>query len=60
MILSAQPPFAVKNRGKVVFVYPARRSNTLLAALHEQRLTPKRLQPVYSYPGAAECPPGAG
>jgi tRNA1(Val) A37 N6-methylase TrmN6 len=44
--------FAVKNRGKVVFVYPARRSNTLLAALHEQRLTPKRLQPVYSYPGA--------
>ncbi|WP_319588837.1 methyltransferase [uncultured Desulfobulbus sp.] len=44
--------FAVKNRGKVVFVYPARRSNTLLAALHEQRLTPKRLQPVYSYPCA--------
>jgi tRNA1Val (adenine37-N6)-methyltransferase len=44
--------FAVKNRGKVVFVYPARRSNTLLAALHDQRLTPKRLQPVYSYPGA--------
>ena len=44
--------FAVKNRGKVVFVYPARRSNILLAALHEQRLTPKRLQPVYSYPGA--------
>lgn len=44
--------FAVKNRGKVVFVYPARRGNTLLAALHGQRLTPKRLQPVYSYPGA--------
>jgi tRNA1(Val) A37 N6-methylase TrmN6 len=43
--------FVVKNRCKVVFVYPARRSNTLLAALHEQRLTPKRLQPVYSYPG---------
>ncbi len=47
--------FAIKNRGKVVFVYPARRSNTLLAALHEQRLTPKRLQPVYSYPGAGSA-----
>lgn len=44
--------FAVKNRGRVVFVYPARRSNTLLSGLHEHRLTPKRLQPVYSYPGA--------
>lgn len=44
--------FTVKNRGKVVFIYPARRGNTLLAALHGQRLTPKRLQPVYSYPGA--------
>lgn len=45
--------FAVKNRGKVSFIYPARRCNTLLAALHGHRLTPKRLQPVYSYPGAA-------
>ncbi len=36
----------------MVFVYPARRSNTLLLALHEYRLTPKRLQAVYSYPGA--------
>jgi tRNA1(Val) A37 N6-methylase TrmN6 len=44
--------FSVKNRGKVGFVYPARRSNTLLLALHEYRLTPKRLQAVYSYPGA--------
>jgi tRNA1Val (adenine37-N6)-methyltransferase len=44
--------FAVKNRGRVVFVYPAGRSNTLLSGLHEHRLTPKRLQPVYSWPGA--------
>jgi tRNA1(Val) A37 N6-methylase TrmN6 len=44
--------YAVKNRGRAVFVYPARRTNTLLAALHARRLTPKRLQPVYSYPGA--------
>lgn len=47
--------FAVKNRGKVVCVYPARRCNTLMAALHSQRLTPKRLQPVYSYPAAASA-----
>lgn len=44
--------FAVKNRGRVVFVYPARRLNALAAALHAHRLTPKRLQPIYSYPGA--------
>lgn len=46
---------AVKNRGRVVFVYPARRSATLLAALQVQRLTPKRLQPVYSYPGSGSA-----
>lgn len=45
--------FCVKNRGRVVFVYPAGRCNTLLSALQQHRLTPKRLQPVYSYPGAA-------
>jgi tRNA1Val (adenine37-N6)-methyltransferase len=47
--------FAVKNRGKVVCIYPARRCNALMAALHGQRLTPKRLQPIYSYPGAASA-----
>lgn len=47
--------FAVKNRGQVVFVYPARRCNALFAALQGQRLTPKRLQPVYSYPGADQA-----
>ena len=47
--------FAVKNRGKVVCIYPARRCNTLMAALHGQRLTPKRLQPIYSYPSAASA-----
>lgn len=44
--------FCVKNRGMVAAVYPARRCNALLAALHAHKLTPKRLQPVYSYPGA--------
>lgn len=47
--------FSVKNRGRVVFVYPAERCNTLLSALHSHRLTPKRLQPVYSYPEAASA-----
>lgn len=43
--------FCVRNRGRVVFIYPARRCNTLLNTLHAHRLTPKRLQPIYSYPG---------
>jgi len=47
--------FAVKNRGQVVFVYPARRCNTLLAALQAHRLTPKRLLPVYSSAEAAQA-----
>lgn len=47
--------FCVKNRGRVVFVYPAARCNTLLAALQRSRLTLKRLQPVYSYPGTTNA-----
>ncbi len=47
--------FCVKNRGRVVFVYPATRCNPLLAALQRNRLTLKRLQPVYSYPGTASA-----
>ncbi len=47
--------FCVKNRGRVVFVYPAVRCNTLLVALQHHRLTLKRLQPVYSYPGPASA-----
>ena len=44
--------FAVKNRGRVCFVYPARRLATLFSTLQSQRLEPKRLRPVYSYPGS--------
>ena len=47
--------FAVKNRGRVVFVYPAARTMTLTAALKDARLEPKRLQPVYSYPDSREA-----
>ncbi len=43
--------FCVRNRGAVVFVYPATRLATLLHRLQERMLVPKRLQPVYSYPG---------
>ncbi len=42
---------SVKNRGPVVFVYPAARTAALFASLKNRGLEPKRLQPVYSYPG---------
>ncbi len=41
---------AVKNRGKVYFIYPASRSVALLYELRLCRLEPKRIQPIYSYP----------
>lgn len=41
----------LKNKGRGVVVYPAERLATLIAALKGQRLEPKRLQIVYSYPG---------
>ena len=43
----------VKNRGKVVFVYPAVGLNALFLDLHRQHLVPKRLQMLYSYPGVS-------
>lgn len=43
----------VKNRGRCVVVYPAERLATLIAALKERRLEPKRVQVVYSHPGDA-------
>lgn len=47
--------FALQNRGTCVFVYPASRCISLLAALREARLEPKRLQPVYGHPGSTEA-----
>lgn len=47
--------FAVKNRGRVVLVYPAARLMTLSAALRDARLEPKRLQVVYGYPESPEA-----
>ena len=47
----AAASYAVKNRGRVALVYPATRLAALLAAFRFHGLEPKRLQPVYSYPG---------
>ena len=47
--------FAVRNRGRAVFVYPALRTATLLAVLPNHRLTPRRLQPVVAWPGASSA-----
>ncbi|MBL4902660.1 MAG: methyltransferase [Desulfocapsa sp.] len=43
----------VKNRGKVLMVYPANGLATLLLLLEQQRLRVKRMQLVYSYPGSS-------
>ncbi len=42
--------FCVKNRGRVVFIYPADLSMHLIEQLQRRRLTPKSVQYVYSYP----------
>lgn len=42
--------FAVKNRGRAAFVFPAARLTYLLRVLRDVRLEPKRLQMVHSYP----------
>lgn len=47
--------FAVKNRGRVILVYPAKRASSLISALRWKNLEPKRLQPVYSYPESGEA-----
>ncbi len=42
--------WSLKNRGRMVVVYPAGRLVRLMAALAREHLVVKRLQPVYSYP----------
>lgn len=44
--------FALKERGRAAFVYPAVRLVSLLAVLRENRLAAKRLQMVHPWPGA--------
>ncbi len=40
----------VKNKGRLVMIYPAEKMGTLLGLLPQYRLTVKRMQLVYSYP----------
>ncbi len=51
----AAAAFAVKNRGTVCCIYPARRLAPVLAVMQLHRLTPKRLQPVHSCPQDEEA-----
>ena len=44
--------WALKNKGRAAFIYPAVRGATILYELKKQGLEPKRLQTVYSYPGS--------
>ncbi|MGX9726640.1 MAG: tRNA1(Val) (adenine(37)-N6)-methyltransferase [Candidatus Electronema sp. VV] len=46
----AAAAFAVKNRSAVCCIYPAERLATVLAVMTRNKLIPKRLQPVHSYP----------
>jgi tRNA1(Val) A37 N6-methylase TrmN6 len=43
--------YCVKNKGKVVLVYPAEFSCELFEMMRSRRIEPKRIQFVYSYPG---------
>ena len=46
----AAAAFAVQNRGMVCCIYPAERLAEVLTVMTHNKLIPKRLQPVYSYP----------
>jgi len=44
--------WALKNRGRAAFIYPATRGTAVLFELKKQGLEPKKMQIVYSYPGS--------
>lgn len=48
----AAASFTLQNRGRAVFIYPADKIVELLNSLTEQKLLPKRIQFIYSYPEA--------
>ncbi len=50
--IASAAAFAVRTKGRLAIIYPAARGAALMAALRAERLEPKRLQPVYPYPGA--------
>ena len=45
--------YALRVGGRAAFVYPAGRTAALLSSLKKERLEPKRMQMVYSYPDSA-------
>lgn len=45
--------WALRNKGRAAFIYPAVRGATILHELKNHGLEPKRMQVVYSYPGGA-------
>jgi tRNA1(Val) A37 N6-methylase TrmN6 len=47
--------YCLKNRGRTAFIYPAPQVAELIGALTRRRLEPKRMQFVYSYPGATQA-----
>ncbi|PIE59682.1 MAG: hypothetical protein CSA32_02525 [Desulfobulbus propionicus] len=47
--------FCVKNRGRVLFVYPAVRLAGLTACFQEKQLQIKKMQLIYSYPGEQDA-----
>jgi len=42
--------YCVKNRGRVVFIYPAHLLADLLQAMARRRIEPKKMRLIYSYP----------
>jgi len=44
--------WALKNKGRAAFIYPAVRGAVLIYELKKQGLEPKRMQVVYSFPGS--------
>lgn len=47
--------FVLNNRGSLAMVYPADLVVQLVSLLKENKIEPKRLQPVYSYPEASSA-----
>lgn len=45
--------WAVRKRGRCVFIYPASRGATVIAELRNRGLEPKKMLPIFSYPGSA-------
>lgn len=45
--------FVLKSKGRAAFIYPASRSDDLLAALKSNKLAPARLQFIHDHPGVS-------